>query len=470
MIHTDLTSLISYNDSVGQIQFGVAEYTKSIQLQLSYDSPSAAVTLVNATFSQIGQATCVVRYNDSSLVIFATESVEVVETAGVVNVVLERTGGTRGAAVVRMKSSLSSALIAGKVDQLVKFQDGEASTVIALPIQDSDEFEVRSFTLTLTNTTAEVQATSSKMAISVLDKGDVSLPAYPDLVIETTTGGKIETFVYPHHFIGGDWAYISSYVVSLRSLGDTTWKTIESWNSYFVMYDLESLTSYEVTAAVRNQRGWSDLSPVVVVSTTSPTVPDPVWTLMVVMTTGGAVYLEWQEPQDKGGSPILEYRVRVLDSFYTELRALSIANDSRHAAVGDLNPWTNYVFFITPVNQVGLGGTSGASASTTGVTAPGTPPAPALVNATGGMLYLSILGPVDCGGAPLLSYTLHMARLIVGDLAFRAYASEDIQAKGSDGVVGTVGVNGLLFNSIYVFRVTVRNAQVRLPLSIDVLA
>jgi hypothetical protein len=445
----------------GQIKFEVGEYSKRIMLQLYYDSTSTTVALKNSITGQLGLAACSIRYHDISLVQFHTSELEVMETVGSVNVVLLRSGGKRGVAVVRLTSSPSSALTAGKLDELVAFQDGEFYRSLSLPIQDSDEFETRSFKLSLINTTTSAQTSSSKLTVTVRDKGDVSLPASPTVRQRTTTGGMIGVSLQSPSFIGGDLAYILSYGVRFRRLGDTTWKAIESWSTTIDVYDLTSLTLYEISAAVRNQQGWSNYSPAVLLSTTDVTVPDPIWTLMVVKTTGGSIFLEWQDPLDKGGSPILEYRLRVLDNVATEVQTLSIPNGTQQVEVGDLNAWTDYNFLITPVNKAGPGATTGASASTTYTTIPDPPPGPRLVNASGGMLHLAIVGPVNCGGTPLLSYALYMARFIAGDLQFQVYASEDVQSKSGDGVVGTVGINGLLFNSIYVFRVAFMNAQVR---------
>lgn len=446
---------------LGQIKFEVGEYTKRITLQLDSDATSTALMLTNSTSGQLGQTHCSIRYHNVSLFQFHTSELEVVETVGSVNVVLLRSGGKRGVAVVRLTSSPSSALTAGKIDELVTFQDGEFYRSLSLPIQDSDEFETRSFTLTLMNTTASAQTSSAKLTVTVRDKGDVSLPASPTVRQRTVTGGMIGVSLQAFTFIGGDLAYILSYGIRFRRIGKTHWSYIETWSTTIDMYDLESLTLYEISAAVRNQRGWSNYSPAVLLSTADVTVPGPIWTLMVMKATGGSIFLEWEDPLDKGGSPILEYRVQVLDNAATEIQMLSVLNGTKQVEVGDLNAWTDYNILLTSVNNAGSGATTGVSASTAYATVPDTPPEPRLVNASGGMLHLAIVGPVNCGGSPLLSYVLYMARLIAGDLQFQVYASEDVQSKSSDGVVATVGINGLLFNSIYVFRVAFMNAQVR---------
>lgn len=457
----------------GELQFGIGSYTSSIYISLPYDISSGNesrlvnITLLSATSSDLGVTSTRIRYvqDAGDIISFETTQLSVVEDIGSITVGIIRAGGISGSVDVRVKSSRSSALTSGTVNKLVSFADQEWRTTVSLAINNFDEFGSRAFELSLWNTSSRVPVSSTNLTVNVLDKGDISIPAYPTFSVSVVTGGQIEILLSQNRFTGGDRAIIEKYAIKIRSSKNTTVTRMESLTPYISASGLDDSTLYEISASVKNQRGWSEYSPIQAISTEAPSNPGALGSLRVMGVTGGAVQLQWTDPTDSGGSLISSYSIGIENTATGEFRLSTIPAMSKKstALIGDLLASTIYQFHMAGRNQAGLEGeVKTVVAETLSALPPTEPPAPSKANATGGMLYLDIIAPTDCGGAPLISYTLYMARLVAGDLTFRTYTTEDVHDTTSGSIVGTVGVRELLANSVYVFRVTLQNAQVSL--------
>lgn len=422
------------------------------------------VTLSSATSSQIGVSLCTVAYNDSPIFAFERPEILVPEAIGMYSVVVIRVGGSTGSAAVFVQSTLSPALVQGQVNGTVTFGPDDTRATLSLMIQDSDEYEMRSFVLTLVNATAGAVLSSTNSTVTVMDKGDASLPGYPHLEVNTVTGGMFLIFVDSRWFLGGPTAQFYRYELLVRTADGSIVQTayLNDSSASFSMGGLRNDTVYDITAATVNQLGRGETSPTLQVTTSGATPPSAVQDFNVDAVTAGFARLRWKAPFDQGGQPLSTYVLTINAPQTGATRTIRMDSDVVQANISDLTEMTWYLFSISAVNQAGLESSAAMLNTMTGIrTPPFTPPPPTLVNSTGGMLFFSINAPTDCGGVPLVSFTIFVARLTGGDILYRNYTMPIDQPNASDGPVGSAAIYGLLSNSIYVVRVSILNTEVR---------
>lgn len=155
--------------------------------------------------------------------------------------------------------------------------------------------------------------------------------------------------------------------------------------------------------------------------TTTPTTPPATRTVPGAARIGtpargnALAVVRWAAPVSNGGSPILRYEIRVLDSKNRQVGALRVASATASAqTVTRLANGTAYRFQVRAVNKIGAGGWSTTSAAVTPRTTPSAPRSlTATPGPTGGARTTTLrwTTPAGTGGAPITGYRLTVQRL-----------------------------------------------------------
>jgi hypothetical protein len=222
-------------------------------------------------------------------------------------------------------------------------------------------------------------------------------------------------------------------------------------------------TMYKAKCAAINQRGRGAFSKTLSASTAAANPPGPVTDFQVSEITGGCVRLTWKEPIDAGGLDIVVYKVFAsnleLDITYT----MNVNGSTLNVSIGNLHARITYEFTISAVNSVEMVGIpSTISGVTSYPTSPQQPPAPTLIRATGGALHFSVAAPVDCGGWPLVSFTVYVARLSGWDVEYHEFLTRAIESKPDQMTrfIGNVSMYNLLSDSVYFVKVSIQSQYV----------
>ncbi|KAJ0410569.1 hypothetical protein ATCC90586_006593 [Pythium insidiosum] len=281
-------------------------------------------------------------------------------------------------------------------------------------------------------------------------------PGKPPLPIATQiTGGAVFLTVRPPADTGG--LSITTYVVLATSaaLPSVFSEIYRGPQPSMVMSRLVFLTEYKVRCRVVTNAGASELSDVLSVTTTYLSLPSPPQRIAVVTRGAGSVTLQWEPPQDQGGSIIARYRIAFFIGYDAQLQyETSVDNSPEGLAVSFSSTGLQIIRWDPPIDN---GGDEMLSYVLFGVDATDTAnPSAVLYNGSstefrrGGLrantsysyasVTLSLLPPSDTGGAPLT--------------AMRVYHDDKlVRSVTTSGRVQTV-LDGLMAETVYSFATT----------------
>lgn len=458
---------------IGLVFFGIGEYVKTIGVTIPGSGSYAAfpgnvtLTITSATSSSLATTQTVVsvmaaRY--AGRIVFQDSQWSGNESVGQAVIYLARELGASGVVTVFVTSTVSSAITNNQVKSTVTFHDGQTSAPLPIPIESSDEYSDRTFELRLSDPTGGAQVSSNTMKFHVYDKGDVSLPGYPSLLADSATGGMIRVVLNAPQFRGGEYAYIHHYEVELESPDGLVQLSHAYGTNVLSISHLQNDTTYKARGAAINQRGRGAFSESVNVSTTAATPPGVVAELWISEITGGAARLLWREPVDLGGLELARYEITAHNYYSGVTHVTHVNGSASSAAIGDLQAGGSYVFSIFAVNRAEMSGfATDIYATASFATPPRQPPPPVLVQATGGALHFNVVVPVDCGGWPLTSFTVYVARLSGWEINYVEFVTRTIESKSETGIVGNVSMYDLLSDSVYFVKVSIQSEYVSEP-------
>ncbi|KAG1703122.1 hypothetical protein DVH05_008034 [Phytophthora capsici] len=452
----------------GHVVFEPGDYLKTITIS-SFDdfmyeaeAVSLNLALASTTTTALSNTHCKVIFDDNGdagALAFEKAMINVVENQGRLRIIIMRTGGSSGTVSVTMTSTVSSSIIGYQLNQVIYFADGINKATRDIDIRSSDAYEVRHYTVMLSNPTNGATA-SGNLSVIVQDKGDLSLPGLPQPEAGLRTGGCITLVLKPPKFLGGSSVTVSYLITVLQPITNF-YKTSTTEASSIDVCDLEFNTIYTINVRASNAYGSSGIRSLNI-STRDISAPTEVVQFLADTVTSGYASLSWLPPLDKGGVKIDAYNIRVITLRYNMTRVIQAPGSEISLSVGYLEVGMPYAFAIRGVNSGGLEGPEVSLYTVTGdeEMAPQQPPPPELILATGGALNVSILAPLDCGGLPLLSYVVSIARHIGGTLEYRQYVQNSIQSSTyDDQIVANVSIYGLLSNSEYFIIVSVQNGK-----------
>lgn len=154
------------------------------------------------------------------------------------------------------------------------------------------------------------------------------------------------------------------------------------------------------------------------------------------VTTNDVTYkdftVNWDEPEDNGGTKILSYKVRLLDAKGLLVEERQVSADEYSTTFEDLNPATSYTVEIRAENRVGVS-TAQTTSVTTKAVPPSTPQDVYLANVSNSPQYLAVSWnpPATNGGKEITSYTV-----VLTDANGKTY-TKDISAGEPQSVVFT---------------------------------
>lgn len=450
--------------------FDVGEYSKTLELSIPDDSDYQAsagnisLTLASGTASALGEtirADIMVLDNlDAGRIGFRNSSVDAnTQTA---RIYLSRDRGSAGTVMARLVSAVSGFLVGTTFSTTVAFEPGEMLTFIDISLRPTDEYVVGSFELSLLNATGGAVLGLTSTTVNVQDDQGVSFPGSTKLATNAVTGGTIDFVWTDPLFIGGPTAFIVQYQLDLLTPNGSVQSYNVSGGNMLHVSHLRCESAYKARIATVNQRGRGSFSDYTTVSTTAPTNPGPVRELRSVQVTGGYAELGWQEPLDFGGRDIALYRISFEEPSDVSVRTVEVNGSMLTASIGGLLAQSVYEFAVMAVNTADIvGAETSVSLQTMIMTAPDTPPKPALIRATGGALHFNVLASLDTGGAELVEYTVYVARLTGWDVQYCEFVTRHIiENKPVSGVIGNESMYDLLAESTYYVKVSVTSQYV----------
>lgn len=202
---------------------------------------------------------------------------------------------------------------------------------------------------------------------------------------------------------------ITDYTIESSSDSGTTWTAFADGTSTTASARVTGLTNgtaYSFRVSAVNAAGTGTAS--ATASATPVTTPTAATT--VVGTAGDTqVALTWTAPTDNGGSAITDYTVEYSsDSGATWTTFADGTSTTASATLTGLTNGTSYTFRVKPINAVGTGTTSTASAAVVPVTTPGVPTSVA-ATADGTSATVTWTAPTVTGGTAITGYKVEQS-------------------------------------------------------------
>lgn len=237
-----------------------------------------------------------------------------------------------------------------------------------------------------------------------------AVPSQPKNVRATqASGGSITVAWDPPHSAGG--APLLGYLVYFGRLDFELDQlmVITVKDQPLVMNGLQASTTFQVLVAAANSIGIGANSSQFVVSTSSPTPPGPPRNLkQLPSTSGGAVVLSWEPPEDLGGVAL---------QFYTVFRNgnwLDITADTAELVLYSdtvaVEAQTVYSYSVAASTTAGSGVLAPEIAARSGMATVPLDPSVAVVHVSGGSATLVWTEPQDTGGTPVRRFEVFMLR------------------------------------------------------------
>lgn len=259
--------------------------------------------------------------------------------------------------------------------------------------------------------------------------------------------------------------------VNSESTAALDWQTVYSGDEEsHVAYGLEPLSCHCLRVSAITAFGSSDFSEPVTITTEAPTRPGVGGAPRLVAATGGSLTIEWDLPEDDGGSDITSYTVsyRAVSAAAT-VSAIELFSSTTQTTISGLVASTQYSVRTAATNDIGRGDLGPSDTfTTTAATVPSQIPAPALdgfPRTSGGKLGILWQVPTDDGGAAIESYDL---RVTTSSSQFTTV----VAATGSHVSSGNVywEVTGLSAATQHNFQVRARNIVGVAPYSVALTA
>ena len=247
----------------------------------------------------------------------------------------------------------------------------------------------------------------------------------------------------------------TSYLLEYQANGASTWSSVTTSSTTYVVSGLASATAYSFRVSAVNSIGTSAASASVSASTlgVAPATPTA---LAASSITSSSITLNWAAPTNVGSSPITSYKVEYKRSNVATYTSTTVATTS--AVISGLTASSAYNFRVSATNASGTSApTAVVNAST--VAAPVVPTVPtaprtlATVTAYGDAISLKWAAPTTTGGT-LTGYTVQ--RNIAGTWTNLATVS---------GTTLAYVATGLTASTSYQFQVVATNATGTSPAS-----
>jgi len=208
-------------------------------------------------------------------------------------------------------------------------------------------------------------------------------------------------------------APVEGYRIDVSRNGGASWSVLEAnTQSTSTTYPHTGLGAgdtrhYRVFAINEWGRGGSSN---VAHATTDATAPGPPRNLVADANGQTRIDLDWDPPDDDGGSAVTGYRIEVSPNGVTwsDLVRNTGRNTTRYAHTG-LDPGTTRHYRVSGINSVGTGEPSNVDSATTAPTVPGAPTGLSAVANGTSQIDLEWDAPGDDGGADVTGYRVEFA-------------------------------------------------------------
>ena len=242
----------------------------------------------------------------------------------------------------------------------------------------------------------------------------ITTPGAPTDLAGSATGPLEITLAWAPPASDG-YAPVTTYAVRrANASGGKSYVVYFGPNLTYIDTDVAAGSTYRYTVLARNSVGYGPSSaPVDVMAVDIPGAPG-----MPTLDSLGdqSATISWTAPSSDGGSPIVGYRIQVLDAptlstdWYT--RISNTGNSSLTAEVSGLTAGSQFAFRVAAINEIGIGPDSEASGTVTTIT---TPEAPLMPFAEARNSHHHFVGwgyGQDDGGSPIMGYRLEHQRFV----------------------------------------------------------
>ena len=212
---------------------------------------------------------------------------------------------------------------------------------------------------------------------------------------------------------------IEGYQIDVSENAGATWSVlVENSRSTSNSYSHTSLSAGETRYyRVRAINEWgAGAYSVPANATTDASEPGPPRNLVADANGQKRIDLDWDPPEDDGGSAVTGYRIEISDDGGTTWGGL-VGNTGRNTtryAHTTLNPGTTRHYRVAAINSVGPGEYSNVDSATTAPDVPGAPTGLGAVANGTSQVDLSWTAPADDGGADITGYRVEFAEQSTG--------------------------------------------------------
>ena len=212
---------------------------------------------------------------------------------------------------------------------------------------------------------------------------------------------------------------IEGYQIDVSENAGATWSVlVENSRSTSTSYSHTGLSAGETRYyRVRAINEWgAGAYSVPANATTDASEPGPPQNLVADANGQKRIDLDWDPPDDDGGSAVTGYRIEISDDGGTTWDGLvdnTGRNTTRYAHT-TLNPGTTRHYRVAAINSVGPGEYSNVDSATTAPDVPGAPAGLGAVANGTSQIDLSWTAPTDDGGADITRYRVEFAEQSTG--------------------------------------------------------
>lgn len=274
-----------------------------------------------------------------------------------------------------------------------------------------------------------------------------TLPDRPSAPSKPIVKGKIHAYSFklkwePPNNNGG--AEITHYVLELNS--GIGYNTVYSGRETEAVCDnLTPGTTYQLRVSCISAGGQSNYSDPCTVTTDAISPGKCAAPKLHGKPKPTCVSLRWNEPDNFGGAPILEYEVDMISSLDHSRLQVHKSKDVE-CTVNDLKPGCEYTFVVRAVNRIGPGPWSDNLIVTSGAAPPDSPCIPTATCKSPFHVYVEWQEPIN-NGAPITEYKLEMSP-----------SESDQFTSVFQGLANVHDVKGLTPFTTYCFRVQACNS------------